>query len=72
MRMNFPTRHPLFGGGSIAQADLILGLEVPDFFLVTHTQTPVNKMGMETKSITKPGAKLVTISSSSRSVAPRL
>jgi thiamine pyrophosphate-dependent acetolactate synthase large subunit-like protein len=63
MRMNFPTRHPLFGGGSIAQADVILGLEVPDFFLVTHTQTPVNRMGMETKPITKPGAKLITISS---------
>lgn len=63
MRMNFPTRHPLYGGGSIAQADVILGLEVPDFFLVTHTQTPINRMGMETKPITKPGAKLITISS---------
>jgi thiamine pyrophosphate-dependent acetolactate synthase large subunit-like protein len=63
MRMNFPTRHPLYGGGSIATADVILGLEVPDFFLVTHTQTPINRMGMEVKPITKPGAKLITISS---------
>lgn len=63
MRMNFPTRHPLFGTGNVTQADFILGLEVPDFFLVTHTQTPINRMGMEVKSITKPGARLVTISS---------
>jgi thiamine pyrophosphate-dependent acetolactate synthase large subunit-like protein len=63
MRMNFPTRHPLFGTGNVGTADFILGLEVPDFFLVTHTQTPINRMGMEVKSITKPGAKLVTISS---------
>ena len=63
MRMNFPTRHPLFGTGNVSTADVILGLEVPDFFLVTHTQTPINRMGMEVKPITKPGAKLVTISS---------
>jgi acetolactate synthase I/II/III large subunit len=60
-RMNFPTRHPLYGGGSIADADVILGLEVQDFWSVTHTMTPVNRMGMESKSITKPGAKLITI-----------
>ena len=61
--MNFPTRHPLYGGGNIATADLVLGLEVPDFFQVTHTQTTVNKMGMESRPITKQGARLVTISS---------
>ena len=66
MRMNFPTRHPLYGGGSIAQADVILGLEVPDFFLVTHTQTPINRMGMETKPITKPGAKLIIFGAAKR------
>jgi thiamine pyrophosphate-dependent acetolactate synthase large subunit-like protein len=63
MRMNFPTHHPLYGGGSIVNADLVMGLEVPDFFQLTHTQTPVNKMGMEVRSITRPGAKLITISS---------
>ncbi len=62
-RMNFPTRHPLYGGGSIAEADVILGLEDSDFWHATHSQTPVNRMGMETRSITKPGAKLITISS---------
>ncbi|MGA2714614.1 MAG: thiamine pyrophosphate-dependent enzyme [Bryobacteraceae bacterium] len=60
-RMNFPTRHPLYNGGNIADADVILGLEVQDFWMATHTMTPVNRMGMESKSITKPGAKLITI-----------
>ncbi|HLX44235.1 MAG TPA: thiamine pyrophosphate-binding protein, partial [Bryobacteraceae bacterium] len=61
-RMNFPTRHPLYDGGSIEDADVILALEVPDFWQVTHAQTPVNRMGMEVRSTTKPGAKLITIS----------
>ena len=60
-RMNFPTAHPLYGAGSIASADVLLGLEVPDMWQNTHTQTPVNKMGMESKRITKPGAKVITI-----------
>jgi len=63
-RMNFPTRHPLYGGGSIAEADVVLGLEVPDFWNATHAQTPVNRTGMEARPTTKAGAKLVTISSS--------
>ena len=62
-RMNFPTRHSLYGGGSLSDADLILGLEVPDFWQATHAQTPVNRMGMEVRPTTKPGAKLITISS---------
>jgi acetolactate synthase I/II/III large subunit len=60
-RMNFPSSHPLYGGGNIAQADLIMALEVPDFWMSTHAMTPVNKMGMESRSIIKPGAKLITI-----------
>jgi len=60
-RMNFPSPHPLYGSGSIASADLILGLEVPDMWSTTHTQTPVNRMGMVSRPITKPGAKVVTI-----------
>jgi thiamine pyrophosphate-dependent acetolactate synthase large subunit-like protein len=59
-RMNFPSRHSLVGG-SIANADVILGLEVQDFWMATHTQTPINRMGMEARPITKPGAKLITI-----------
>lgn len=60
-RMNFPSRHPLFNTGSVAAADAILGLEVPDMWNVTHTQTPINRMGMESRSIVKPGAKVMTI-----------
>jgi acetolactate synthase-1/2/3 large subunit len=62
-RMNFPTRHPLYGTGNVEDADLVLGLELPDFWSVTHSQTPINRMGMQSRSITKPGAKLITISS---------
>jgi acetolactate synthase I/II/III large subunit len=60
-RMNFPSNHPLYNGGNIAQADLVLGLEVPDFWNMTHTMTPINRMGMETRSIIKPTTKLATI-----------
>src|SRR5438876_1756058 len=62
-RMNFPTRHPLYGTGNIATADIVLALEVPDFWNVTHAQTPLNRMGMEVRKLTKDGAKLITISS---------
>ncbi len=60
-RMNFPSRHPLFNTGNVATADVVLGLEVPDFWNATHTQTPINRMGMESRPITKAGAKLMTI-----------
>jgi thiamine pyrophosphate-dependent acetolactate synthase large subunit-like protein len=60
-RMNFPTTHPLYGAGTVGSADVLLGLEVPDMWQNTHTQTPVNKMGMESRRITKPGAKVITI-----------
>jgi acetolactate synthase I/II/III large subunit len=62
-RMNFPTRHPLYGVGSIANADVVLGLEDDDFWQATHAQTALNRTGMESRAITKPGAKLITISS---------
>src|SRR5207247_8933527 len=62
-RMNFPTRHPLYGVGRIADGDVILGLELSDFWQATHAQTPVNRTGMEVRATTKPGAKLITISS---------
>ena len=45
-RMNFPSRHPL-RGGNVAEADLVLGLEMPDFFQQIHTLTPINRFGME-------------------------
>jgi acetolactate synthase I/II/III large subunit len=60
-RMNFPTKHPLYNSGNVPEADLVLGLEVPDFWYVTHGQTPINRMGMESHSTVKPGTKLATI-----------
>ena len=62
-RMNFPTRHPLYGTGNLGAADVVLALEVPDLWNVTHAQTPLNRMGMEVRSLTKEGAKIITISS---------
>ena len=61
-RMNFPSRHPL-RGGNVAEADLVLGLEMPDFFQQIHTLTPINRLGMEARRQTKPGTKVATISS---------
>lgn len=60
-RMNFPSANPLYNSGNVATADVILGLEVPDFWFTTHRQTPINRMGMDTTSIIKPGTKLATI-----------
>ena len=64
LRMNFPSRHALKGAGVIADADLILALEVPDLFQATHASTPVNRFGMRSRPRTKPGAHIVTISAS--------
>lgn len=61
-RMNFPTRHPL-AGGSIGDADVILALEVGDLWMATHSQTPVNRLGMASQPLTKPGAQIISVSS---------
>jgi acetolactate synthase-1/2/3 large subunit len=65
-RMNFPSRHPLNQTSrtrpTVAAADLILGLEVYDFYGVVHAlggQTTVVP-----RTITKAGVKLLSISSS--------
>ncbi len=63
MRMNFPTRHPLYGAGNIGTADVVLALEVPDLYHAVHAQTPLNRMGMEARPLTKTAAKIITISS---------
>jgi thiamine pyrophosphate-dependent acetolactate synthase large subunit-like protein len=60
-RMSFPSRNPLYNSGSIADADVILGLELADFWFTTHRQTPLNRMGMRNESIVKPGTRLITI-----------
>ncbi len=64
LRMNFPSRHPLKNAGVVANADFILALEVPDLFQATHAMTPINRFGMESRPIIKPGTKVVTISAS--------
>jgi acetolactate synthase I/II/III large subunit len=65
-RMNFPTRHPLNQTqrtrAAVSDADVILGLEVYDFFGVVHSLG--GQIEVVPKSITKPGVKLASISSS--------
>jgi acetolactate synthase I/II/III large subunit len=69
MRMNFPSQHPLYGdpgqlpqSPNVADADVILGLEVQDFWGATHQMTPLNRFGMESRATTKAGAKIITLS----------
>jgi thiamine pyrophosphate-dependent acetolactate synthase large subunit-like protein len=65
-RMNFPSRHPLNQTQrtrqAVADADLILGLEVYDFYGVVHALG--GQVRVIPRTITKPGVKLVSISSS--------
>lgn len=62
-RMNFPTRHPLYGVGRIQDADVILGLEVEDMWMLTHRVSPINRIGMDApRRIAKQNAKLISIS----------
>jgi len=62
LRMNFPTRHPLASRASLNNADVILALEAQDFWNLTHSQTGMNRFGMESHATTKPDAKVITIS----------
>ena len=63
-RMNFPSRHPLNQSGqnraTIAAADVILGLELTDFWGTVNTQR--DQLHRTTRSILKPGAKTIAIS----------
>jgi acetolactate synthase-1/2/3 large subunit len=64
-RMNFPWRHPLNQtanqGAVVSQADLIVGMEMSDFWLSVNRF--VNNESFETRSRLKPGTKTITISS---------
>ncbi|HTA45455.1 MAG TPA: thiamine pyrophosphate-dependent enzyme [Bryobacteraceae bacterium] len=69
LRMNFPTAHPLYADPGvlplnprITDADLVLGLEPQDLWNSTHKMTPVNRFGMESQSVMKPGTRIITIS----------
>jgi len=62
-RMNFPTRHPLNqslrAAAAIGDADLVVGLEVADFWASVNTLR--DQIHRSTRSITKSGAKMITI-----------
>jgi acetolactate synthase-1/2/3 large subunit len=62
-RMNFPTRHPLNqtdrNRALVADADVVLGLEVADFYGALHSFR--DQMERSSRSITKPNAKLISI-----------
>jgi acetolactate synthase-1/2/3 large subunit len=64
-RMNFPTRHPLNqtwrGREEISDADVILGLELADYWGAIHSYR--DQMERTSRPITKPGVKLISISS---------
>jgi acetolactate synthase-1/2/3 large subunit len=62
LRMNFPTRHPLASNSSLADADVILSLETQDLWSLMHSQTGLNRFGMESHPTTLPDAKLIHIS----------
>jgi acetolactate synthase-1/2/3 large subunit len=62
-RMNFPNMHPLYarGAGGVAQADVILGLELTDFFGTVNEY--IDNTVAEQSSRLKQGAKLISIGS---------
>ena len=63
-RMNFPSRHPLNQSGqsraTLAAADVILGLELTDFWGTVNTYR--DQLHRSSRSILKPGAKTIAIS----------
>jgi len=60
-RMNFPTRHPLnqSQARAIADADIILGLEVSDFWAVVNSYR--DQLTRGSRPLVKPGTKLISI-----------
>jgi acetolactate synthase-1/2/3 large subunit len=62
-RMNFPSRHPLNQSGNarqlIANADVILGLELTDFWGTVDAFR--DSLVRSSRSIVKPGTKLISI-----------
>ncbi|MGH9716385.1 MAG: thiamine pyrophosphate-binding protein [Candidatus Acidiferrales bacterium] len=64
-RMNFPTRHPLNqterGGAVVGNADVILGLELTDFYGIVNAY--YGDIYPRSRSLTKPGVKLISINS---------
>jgi acetolactate synthase I/II/III large subunit len=65
-RMNFPNLHPLNqsrrAGTEISNADVILGLELNDFWGMLHSMR--DQVDRTSESITKPGVKRISIGAS--------
>jgi thiamine pyrophosphate-dependent acetolactate synthase large subunit-like protein len=63
-RMNFPSRHPLNqtlrSAAAIADADVVVGLEIANFFGATNSYR--DQIERSSRPATRTGAKLVTIS----------
>jgi thiamine pyrophosphate-dependent acetolactate synthase large subunit-like protein len=63
-RMNFPSHHPLNhtlrAGAAIAESDLVVGLEVANFYAATNVYR--DQIQRSSRPATKTGARLVTIS----------
>ena len=64
-RMNFPSLHPLNqtqrAGAAIAESDLVVGLECADFWATVNALR--DQLHRSTRKLTKPTAKLATITS---------
>ena len=58
---NFPSRHPLNAGGGLRTADVILGLQVDDFWGTLNDMR--DQQERTYKSVIRPGAKVISISS---------
>jgi thiamine pyrophosphate-dependent acetolactate synthase large subunit-like protein len=63
-RMNFPSRHPLNqtlrSAAAISEGDVVVGLEIANFFGATNTYR--DQIERSSRPATRSGAKLVTIS----------
>ncbi len=70
-RANFPNRHPLCqtgrSGAVIAQADLILGLELNDFYGTLHAAS--DRIVRRDRPVARPGVHTINISA--RDLSPR-
>jgi acetolactate synthase I/II/III large subunit len=62
-RMNFPSLHPLNqtqrAAAAVGEADVVVGLEVADFWATVNSLR--DQVHRTTRKVTKPGAKLATI-----------
>jgi thiamine pyrophosphate-dependent acetolactate synthase large subunit-like protein len=62
-RLNFPSRHPLNqtqrAGAAVAEADVIVGLEVSDFWTTVNALR--DQLHRTTRPLTKAAAKMITI-----------